>query len=90
MEPILPTWFKYRQGKAEVAGENTCRLTAPNLSEAFISIRAIDNGKWQGVVRLAADGPELAASSRLDSPSEAWKRRSSCTDNTSCLGRLST
>jgi len=60
MELILPTWFKYRQGKAESAGERVFKLTAPNLLEAFISIRPAENGNWQGVVRTKADGPDVA------------------------------
>ena len=36
---VVPTWFKYRQGKAEPAGENTYKLTAPQAAaEAFITI----------------------------------------------------
>src|SRR5947209_19522568 len=60
MEPILPTWFKYRQGKAEPAGADALKLTAPNLPEAVIAIRTAENGNYQGVLRAAAEGPEVA------------------------------
>ena len=60
METILPTWFKYRQGKAEPAGQDVLKLTAPNLPEAFVAIRDAEKGKYQGVLRIAADGPEIA------------------------------
>jgi hypothetical protein len=73
MEAILPTWFKYRQGKAEPAGDHTYRVTAPNLSEAFVSIRALENGQWQGTVRLSADGPDLAVSEPVPGGAgQAW------------------
>jgi hypothetical protein len=73
MEPILPTWFKYRQGKAEPAGENTLKLTAPNLPEAYIAIRAAENGNYQGVFRRSADSPDEAATQPdFIMPGEAW------------------
>jgi hypothetical protein len=72
--PITPFWFKQRQAKAEAAGENTLRLTGPNLQEAFVSLRQADNGKYQGVVRLAADGPDLAVTEPMfDNLHEAWE-----------------
>ena len=61
MELVTPMWFKQRQGKAEAAGENTYRLTGPNLREAFISIRKSDNGLWAASLSYAAGGPEIAA-----------------------------
>ena len=74
MEPELPTWFKYRQGKAEAAGDNTYRLTAPNQQEAFVSIRQGANGRWAGALRLTADGPELAASeAEFEQAADAWQ-----------------
>lgn len=73
MEPILPTWFKYRQGKAEPAGPNVLKLTAPNLPEAFIAIRAAENGNYLGVFRTKADGPDVAVTQPdFVSPGEAW------------------
>jgi hypothetical protein len=73
MEPILPTWFKYRQGKAEPAGSNVLKLTAPNLPEAYIAIRAAENGNYQGVYRTAVDGPDVAVTQPdFVTPGEAW------------------
>ncbi|HXG12694.1 MAG TPA: hypothetical protein VNK04_23250 [Gemmataceae bacterium] len=73
MPPTLPSWFKYRQGKAEPAGENTCRLTAPNQQDAFISIRPAENGRWSAALRTTADGPDLAATApEFDNPADAW------------------
>jgi hypothetical protein len=69
----LPFWFKMRQGKAEPAGDNTYRLTAPNLPETFISIRSSGNGSWTPVVRSSADGPELAVAEKsYHNPADAW------------------
>jgi hypothetical protein len=75
MEPISPFWFKQRQGKAEAAGTDTYRLTAPNAPrEAFISIRRGDNGHWSAALRRTADGPDMAATP-AESPTalEAWQ-----------------
>jgi hypothetical protein len=73
MEPILPSWFKQRQAKAEPAGSDTYRLTAPNLGEAFICIRRADNDRWSAALRLAADGPDVAATQpTFDLPGDAW------------------
>jgi hypothetical protein len=56
----LPYWFPQRQGKAEEAGPDTYRLTAPNLPEAFISIhQQAENGRWSAALRLSAQGPEV-------------------------------
>ena len=74
MEPELPTWFKYRQGKAEAAGDNTYRLTAPNQQDAFVSIRQDANGRWAGALRLTADGPEVAVSeAEFERTADAWQ-----------------
>jgi hypothetical protein len=73
MEPILPTWFKYRQGKAEPSGTNVLKLTAPNLPEAFIAIRAAENGNYQGAFRTAQDGPDVAVTQpHFVTQGEAW------------------
>jgi hypothetical protein len=73
MDLTLPTWFKYRQGKAEPAGENTVKLGAPNLPEATIGIRTAENGNWQGVLRSGAEGQETATTQpEFVTPSEAW------------------
>ena len=74
MQLILPSWFKQRQGKAELAGENTFRLTAPNMGEAFIHIQHDPNGKWSAHLRQTVDGPDIEASTAdFDSPVEAWE-----------------
>jgi hypothetical protein len=73
MEPILPTWFKYRQGTAASAGENTLKLTAPNLSEAFVGIRRAEDGHFLGVCRRTADGQDAAVTQvTFDSAGDAW------------------
>lgn len=73
MEPILPFWFKQRQAKAEPAGQDTYRLTAPNLREAILSIRKDAAGRWGAALRLAADGPEVAVTdTSYDTPGGAW------------------
>jgi len=73
MEPFLPTWFKYRQGTAEPAGENVLKLTAPNLKEAFVGIRRAENGHFLGVYRTTADGQDSAATQpTFNSPGDAW------------------
>ncbi len=60
MDPILPFWFKQRQAKAEAAGPDTYRLTAPNLREAFVSVRQDSEGRWGAALRLAAEEPDVA------------------------------
>jgi hypothetical protein len=73
MEPILPAWFKFRQAKADPAGTDTYRLTAPNLHEAFISIREADPGRWSAALRLAADGPDVAVNGpEFTTRNDAW------------------
>jgi hypothetical protein len=74
MQPVLPSWFKQRQGKAEPAGENTLRLTAPNLGEAFLQLRADGEGRWSAALRQTADGADVAVTGP-DFPSEkdAWE-----------------
>lgn len=70
--PIPPFWFSQRQAKAEPAGPDTYRLTAPNLGEAFMSIRRA-NGGWQAALRLTADGPDVAVTEQhFDRPEDAW------------------
>jgi hypothetical protein len=74
MTLTLPFWFPLRQGKAEPAGPDTFKLTAPNLPPAFISIRRADNGRWAARLRREAEGEELAASpAEFPGPVEAWE-----------------
>ena len=71
---VTPMWFKQRQGNAEEAGQNTYRLTGPNLRDAFISIRQADNGLWAASLRYTADGPEVAATKpEIATAYEAWE-----------------
>lgn len=72
-QPVVPFWFRLRQGKAEPAGENTVRLTAPNLAEAFIRVDRDENGRFLASVRSSADGPPIATADVLyDSEEDAW------------------
>ena len=57
--PISPFWFKQRQCKAEPAGENTIKVSGPNLGEAYLHVRR-DNAHWKASLRLSADGPDVA------------------------------
>jgi hypothetical protein len=71
-QPTPPFWFHQRQGALEPAGEDTYRLTAPNLSEAFIGIHPVTDG-WAPIFRLTADGPDLAPGDVTGpTPLEAW------------------
>jgi hypothetical protein len=74
MQPILPFWFKQRQGKLEAAGENTFKAVAPQQQDVFLSIRKGDNGRWMAAVRTTADGEDAAATSaEFSTPGEAWE-----------------
>jgi hypothetical protein len=74
MALVTPYWFKQRQAKAEAAGEDTYRLTGPNLPEAFLSIRRAENHRWSAALRLSADGPEAAATApEFETPADAWE-----------------
>jgi len=68
--PILPSWFKQRQCKTEPAGDQTLKVSGPNLGEAFLHVRA-DNGRWTGALRLADDGPDLAVSEAEEPTAQA-------------------
>jgi hypothetical protein len=73
-EPILPFWFKQRQARAETAGPDTYRLTAPNLPEAFITIRQDSEGRWGAALRRAANAPDVAVTNTAyASPGDAWE-----------------
>jgi hypothetical protein len=74
MTPTLPFWFQQRQAKAEPAGNDALRITAPNLREAFLFIRQGENGRWSASLRLQADGPEFAVTGQdFAKPEEAWE-----------------
>jgi hypothetical protein len=73
MELVVPSWFKYRQGNAEPAGEHVYRLTAPNQEEAFLRVYQTDRGRWQAALRTTQDGPDLAVSAgTFELPTDAW------------------
>lgn len=72
-EPVLPFWFRQRQGKCEPAGAETFRLTAPNQQEAFISVRKEPDGNYRAVLRVTAEGPEAAVAEDVHGNEEdAW------------------
>jgi uncharacterized protein YegP (UPF0339 family) len=72
-EPVVPYWFRMRQGEAEAAAPNTLRLTAPNQGESFISIERQENGQYAAILRAGAEGPEIARSIELyGSEDDAW------------------
>lgn len=73
MQPVTPFWFNMRQGKAQPAGDEVLRLTAPNLPEAFITVRKGENGLWAGAMRTTQDGPDVVASHPVyEQQSDAW------------------
>jgi hypothetical protein len=72
-QPILPSWFKQRQAKAEPAGEGVFKLTAPNLGEAYITIRKAENGLRSAHLLQKPDGPELDSSQAIfANENDAW------------------
>ena len=74
MELTEPFWFKQRQCKAESAGENTLRVTGPNLPETFLRIERAGDDRWRGALRLSADGPDASYTDPdLKTPNEAWE-----------------
>ena len=74
MEPTVPFWFRQRQGKIEPAGPDTFKLTAPNIAEAFISVRQSRNGHWRPALRLQSEGPDVDAPPvDFDGVPEAWE-----------------
>jgi hypothetical protein len=73
MSPTLPFWFKQRQCKADPAGDNTLRVSGPNLGEAFLSVRRDADGLWRAALRQTADGPDLAhTDAEIPAEQDAW------------------
>lgn len=71
---IRPSWFLYRQGKAEEVRPGLLKLTGPNLREAYIGIEGEAAGKWTAFVRHQPDGPNVAATELEDAlESDAWE-----------------
>ena len=69
----LPAWFKYRQGKAEPAGDNCFRLSAPVSETGYIKVRPVGDA-WEAGVADATDGPDVAATGpRFANEADAWK-----------------
>jgi hypothetical protein len=72
MTPTFPFWFKQRQARAEAVAENYYRVTGPNLREAYVGIRQVDN-RWQAFLRFTQDGPDAATTEpRFSTPQDAW------------------
>jgi len=68
-----PFWFKNRQCKAEPIGEDTLKVTGPNLAEAFLRIAKGDGGRYQAALRMTADGPDVAVTApEIGDAREAW------------------
>ena len=72
MKPVPPFWFLMRQGKMESVAPETYRLTAPNLQEAYISVRKSEPGGWLGVFRLQPDGADAGTAPAETEPG-AWE-----------------
>ena len=74
MMPILPTWFKGRQCKAEPAGgDHMLKVTGPILPEAYLHIDPAGGGRWRAGLRFKPDGPDTALTqATYDSPQVAW------------------
>jgi hypothetical protein len=63
----IPSWVKGRQAQVEPVGEGAYRVTGPNLPEAVVGVRMTDDLRWQGFLRAAADGPDVAAGTSTQS-----------------------
>jgi hypothetical protein len=72
VQPTPPFWFKQRQGKVEAVEGNIYRLTAPNLSEAFIGVEPA-GGLYRAVLRPTREGPDLAVGKAWKRPEDAWE-----------------
>lgn len=71
---VTPFWFKQRQGVAEAVGPELYKLSGPNLREAYVTIRNIEPGKWQGALRFKPDEPDaMIYPEPLDNPTDAWE-----------------
>ena len=74
MQPTLPFWFKQRQARLDPVADNTFKVTAPNQGDAYVQIRAGDNGRWAAAVRATPDGADLAVTgAEFETPEEAWE-----------------
>ncbi len=74
MDVTEPFWFKQRQCKAEPAGDNSLRVSGPNLPETFLRIERAGDDRWRAGLRLSADGPDASYTDpELKTPKEAWE-----------------
>jgi hypothetical protein len=74
MELDIPSWFRYRQGKAEKAADNCFKLTAPLLDPYYIRVRQNDQGRWIPSIANAPEGEDsMADSAGFDSLRDAWR-----------------
>ena len=74
MPPVVPTWFKYRQGKLEEAGPDLFRLHGPNLVEGIIGVHQQKDGKFAAFLRDKADGDDLVRTDPvIPTAYEAWE-----------------
>jgi hypothetical protein len=73
-EPVLPFWFKLRQGKAEpVKGSSLIKLSAPNQQDAYVLIEQKENGKWSAALREEPEGANTVETpAEFDYPGLAW------------------
>ncbi len=73
MELPIPAWFKYRQGEAKPAGEQSYLLTAPLVDPTWIRVRVVD-GAWQAAIADAVDGPDVRNTGPLEGDeTDAWE-----------------
>jgi hypothetical protein len=73
MGMATPSWFDQRQGKTDATGPDVLRLTAPNMREAFITIRRNGDGLYSAALRTSSEGPDLAVTApEFASADDAW------------------
>jgi hypothetical protein len=74
MDPAPPFWFLQRQGRAEPAGGDVLKLSAPNMKDAFISIHSDAGGLWYAALRQSPDGPDIAVTPpEFANREDAWQ-----------------
>ncbi len=73
LPPVLPSWFKQRQGKTEPAGDNAYKLTAPNQEAATISIQQAEDGRWAAQLQSSASGSApITTAAEFPTARDAW------------------
>ncbi len=79
MPAVMPFWVVQRQVRSEPVGEDTVRLTAPNLPAHELSVRAApDQAGWIAMLHRAADGSE--AKTLLAETSESFPNKEAAWD----------